>query len=174
MTHAVGSSKRHTTKLQLKCDPKDVPKIMDSLPRDPLLDLMENSGPGRKPVAQEAILRAYRLSKLAETWVPESPHAVYRLLKEYWRGLAGSVQLSHIPCWETFRKRFKLLDEEYGNEVILRQLPILRCWGREASAKRPCLSSRNVSIRSSGMRRIPGATTSIARCESTMPWACSR
>lgn len=136
MTHAVDKSKRHTPKLQLKYDPKDVLKIIDSLPRDPLLDLMENSGPGRKLVAQEEILRAYHLSKLAETWVPESPHAVYRLLKENWRGLADRCHFQHIPCWETFRKRFKLLDEEYRNEVILRQLAILRALEKRGLGKK--------------------------------------
>ena len=67
MTRAVTDSKRPSPKLQLKYHPKDVLKVMDILPRDRVLDLMENSGPGRKLAAQEPILRAYYLSRLAET-----------------------------------------------------------------------------------------------------------
>ena len=107
MTHAVTDSKRPSPKLQLKYHPKDVLKVMDILPRDQVLDLMENSGPGRKLAAQEPILRAYYLSRLAETWVPKKPHAVYRLLKENCRNLADLCGFQQVPCWETLRKRFK-------------------------------------------------------------------
>ena len=134
MTHADNNS--ITPKLQLKYDPKDVLKTLDSLPRDPVLDLMENSGPGRKLVAQEEILRAYHLSKLAETWVPDNPHAVYRLLKENWRNLADQCGFRHVPCWETIRVRFKLLDEEYGNEIILRQFAIRQALEKASLGKK--------------------------------------
>ena len=124
MTHAVTNSKRPSPKLQLKYHPKDVLKVMDILPRDQVLDLMENSGPGRKLAAQEPILRAYYLSRLAETWVPKKPHAVYRLLKENCRNLADLCGFQQVPCWETLRKRFKMLEEEYGNEITNRQVEI--------------------------------------------------
>ena len=124
MTHAFPQSIQDKPKLQLKYDPKDVLRVMDILPRDRVLDFMENSGPGRQPAAQEPILRAYYLSRLAETWVPKNPHAVCRLLKANWRNLADLCGFQQVPGCETVRKRFKLLEEEYGNELTNRQLEI--------------------------------------------------
>ena len=126
VTHAKFNFKSRTPKLQLKYLPKDVLKVMNGLPRDPVLDLMENSGPGRKFAAPEPVLRAYYLSRLPETWVPEKPHAVWSQLKENWRNLAGLCGFEQVPSWETFRKRFKLLAEEYGNEITIRQFEILQ------------------------------------------------
>ena len=124
MTHAKINSKSRTPKLQLKYLPKDVLKVMNGLPRDPILDLMENSGPGRNFAAPEPVLRAYYLSRLPETWVPERPHKVWKQLKGDWRNLAGMCGFEQVPCWETFRKRFKLLAEEYGNETTIRLFEI--------------------------------------------------
>ena len=62
MTHAKNNSKSPTPKVQLKYLPKDVLKVMNGLPRDPILDLMESSGQGRKFASPEPILRAYYLS----------------------------------------------------------------------------------------------------------------
>ena len=126
MTHASDNSKRPNPKLQLNYDPKDVLKVIDTLPRDPVLDLMENSGPGRKLAAQEPILRAYHLSQLAETWVPAKPHAVHRLLEENWRHLADLCGFEKVPCWETFRKRFKLLEQGFSTQTAIRQFEIRR------------------------------------------------
>ena len=126
MTHASDNSKRTNPKLQLKYDPKDVLKVINTLPRDPVLDLIENSGKGRKLAAKEPVLRAYYLSQLDETWVPEKSHAVYRLLKENWRDLADQCGFEELPCWETFRKRFNLLKDDYYNETAIRQFEILR------------------------------------------------
>ena len=67
MTHAATNSTQRTPKLQLKFDPEDVLAVMDILPRDRVLDLMENSGPGSKLAVQERILCACHLSPLAET-----------------------------------------------------------------------------------------------------------
>ena len=36
------------------------------------------------------------------------------------RNLADLCGFVTVPCWETFRKRFKLLAKEYGNEVAVR------------------------------------------------------
>ena len=104
MTHTATNSTQRTPTLQLKFDPEDV------LPRDRVLDLLENSGPGRKLTAQERILRACHLSPLAETWVTEKPHAVWRLLKENWRNLADLCGFQRVPRCETFRKQFKVLE----------------------------------------------------------------
>ena len=52
LAFCIWNSSSRTPKLQLKFDPEDVPAAMDTLPRDPVLDLMENSGPGRKLAAQ--------------------------------------------------------------------------------------------------------------------------
>ena len=67
VTHAATNSTQRTPKLQLKFDPEDVLAVMDILPRDRVLDLMENSGPGSKLAVQERILCACHLSPLAET-----------------------------------------------------------------------------------------------------------
>ena len=153
MTHAKNNS--ITPKLELKYDPKDVLKIMDRLPRDRVLDLMENSGPGRKLVAQEEILRAYHLSKLSETWVPENPHAVYRLLKENWRNLADQCGFQHVPCWETIRVRFKLLDEKYANEITLRQFEIRQALRKTDLGKKGFAHHREAPAPEEPARREP-------------------
>ena len=124
MTHAKNNSKSPTPKVQLKYLPKDVLKVMNGLPRDPILDLMESSGQGRKFASPEPILRAYYLSRLPESWVPEKPHAVWTLLKENWMELADLCGFVEVPCWETFRARFKLLASEYGNETTIRLFEI--------------------------------------------------
>ena len=105
MTHAFPQSIQDKPKLQLKYDPKDVLRVMDILPRDRVLDFRENSGPGRQPAAQEPILRAYYLSRLAETWVPKNPHAVCRPAEANWRNLADLCGFQQVPGCETVRKR---------------------------------------------------------------------
>ena len=97
---------------------------MNGLPRDPVLDLMENSEPGRNFASPEPVLRAYYLSRLPETWVPEKPYSMWRLLKDDWRNLARLCGFEKVPSWETLRKRFKLLEEEYGNEITCRLFEI--------------------------------------------------
>ena len=67
-----------------------------------------------------------KLSRLAETWVPQKPHAVHRLLKENWRNLADMCGFQQVPCWETFRRRVKAIEAEYGNEITIRQVEIQR------------------------------------------------
>ena len=124
MTHAKNNSKSPTPKVQLKYLPKDVLKVMNGLPRDPILDLMESSGQGRKFASPEPILRAYYLSRLPESWVPEKPHAVWTLLKKNSMELADLCGFVEVPCWETFRARFKLLASEYGNETTIRLFEI--------------------------------------------------
>ena len=124
MTHAKNNSKSPTPKVQLKYLPKDVLKVMNALPRDPILDLMESSGQGRNFASPEPILRAYYLSRLPESSVPEKPHAVRTLLKENWMKLADLCGFVEVPCWETFRVRFKLLAGEYGNETTMRLFEI--------------------------------------------------
>ena len=120
MTRANTNSKSRTPKVQRKYLPKDVLKVMNVLPRDPILDLMKSAGSGRNLAAPEPVLRAYYLSRLPDTWVPEKPHAVWRQLKDDWRNLASMCGFEKVPCWETLRVRFKLLAEEYGNEVAIR------------------------------------------------------
>ena len=66
MTHTATNSTQRTPTLQLKFDPEDV------LPRDRVLDLLENSGPGRKLAAQERILRACHLSPPPRPGLPKS------------------------------------------------------------------------------------------------------
>ena len=40
--------------------------------------------------------------------------------------LAGQCGFNEVPCWETFRARFKLLEEKYGNQIAVRQGKILQ------------------------------------------------
>ncbi len=124
MTHAITNSRGSPPKAQLKYQPKDVLKVMNSLPLDPILDLMESWGPGRKFAEPEPMLHVYYMSRLPETWVPEKPHAVWNQLRENCRNLADLCGFKKVPCWETFRTRFKLLDEEYGNEIGIRLFEI--------------------------------------------------
>ena len=124
MTHAGINTRSQLPKLQLKYRLQDVLKVMKDLPRDPILDLMKSSGPGRKFAEPEAILRSYYLSRLPETWVPEKPHTVWSLLREDWEDLASLCRFTKVPCWETFRKGYKLLGEKYGNEVMIRLFEI--------------------------------------------------
>ena len=137
MTHTKNNSNGNRPKVQLVYDPRDVVKVIDLLPRDPILDLMENPGPGRKLSALEPILRVYHLSQMKETWVPKKPHTVHGLLKKDHRNLAALCGFEKIPCWETFRNRFKLLETQYGNETAIRQAEILMKlqkmdWGKKA------------------------------------------
>ena len=67
-----------------------------------------------------------KLSRLAETWVPQKPHAVHRLLKENSRNLADMCGFQQVSCWETFRRRVKAIEAEYGNEITIRQVEIQR------------------------------------------------
>ena len=108
-------------------------EVIDSLPPHPILDLMENSGPGRKLSEQESMLCAFQLSQMDEVWVPKKPHAVYRLLKDNHRCLATLCRFGKVPSWETFRKRFQILKLEYSNEVAIRMFEI-----REELRKRAC------------------------------------
>ena len=126
MTHAISNSRGRTPKAQLKYQPKDVLKALNSLSPDPILGLMENAGPGRKFAEPEPMLRVYYLSRLPETWVPEKPHTVWSLLQDNRKNLAELCGFKRVPCWETFRKRFKLLEMEYDNEVICRLIEIRR------------------------------------------------
>ena len=136
MTHARINAKARSPKVQLKYAPKDVVKVINGLPRDPILRLMEKSGPGRKFAEPEAILRSYYLSRFPETWVPEKPHAVWGLLKENWRDLADQCGFVKVPCWQTFRTRFKLLEEEYGNETTIRIFEIKKELERKGVGKK--------------------------------------
>ena len=136
MTHARINTNSQPPKLQLKYTVKDVLKVMNSLPRDPVPDLMKSAGPGRNFASPEPVLRAYYLSRLPETWVPEKPHAVWILLKKDWRDLAGPCGFEQVPCWETFRTRFKLLEGEYGNETNIRMFEIKKELERQGVGKR--------------------------------------
>ena len=136
MTHANKNDKPSPPKVQLKYRPKDVLKVMKGLPLDPILALLKKSGSGRNLTEPEPTLLAYYLSKLPEVAIPEKPHAVLSLLKDEELDLADQCGFKTVPCWETLRTRFKLLEKEYGNQIAIRQAEILEELERRDTGKK--------------------------------------
>ena len=136
MTHANPNTKPTPPKVQLKYAAKDVLRVMKALPRDPILALLKKSGSGRNFAEPEPMLRVYYLSKLAEVAIPEKPHAVLSLLKDEELDLANQCGFKTVPCWETLRSRFILLEKEYGNQIAIRQAEILEELERRGTGKK--------------------------------------
>ena len=107
MTRANTNSKSRTPKVQRKYLPKDVLNVMNVLPRNPILDLMESSGPGRKFASPEPILRAYYLSRLQESGVPEKATRCVDSAERKLDGARRPVRLCGSPLLGNFSREIQ-------------------------------------------------------------------